>query len=111
MLARENRLKSAEDFRSTMRTGRKAVGNSMVLYLKQNDDNSSARFGFVVSKAVGSAVQRNLVKRRLRSAVRDRLPKFRNGQAMVIRALPAAIDLTWQALGEDLDSCLDHLSK
>lgn len=94
-----------------MRTGRKAVGNGLVIYLKQNDDGSLARFGFVVSKSVGSAVQRNLVKRRLRSAIRERLPKFVKGQDMVIRALPAASDLSWQALGEDLDNCLSHLTK
>jgi ribonuclease P protein component len=94
-----------------MRTGRKAVGNGMVIYLKQNDDGLLARFGFVVSKSVGSAVQRNLVKRRLRSAIRERLPKFVKGQDMVIRALPAASDLSWQALGEDLDNCLSHLTK
>ena len=94
-----------------MRTGRKAVGNGIVLYLKQNEDDSKARFGFVVSKSVGSAVQRNLVKRRLRSAVRERLSKFGDGQALVIRALPAAIDMSWLVLGEDLDSCLNHLNK
>ena len=94
-----------------MRTGRKAVGISMVLYLKQNDGGSDPRFGFVVSKSVGSAVQRNLVKRRLRSAIRERLPKFVKGQDVVIRAMPAANDLTWQVLGEDLDSCLNHLTK
>ena len=83
----------------------------MVIYLKQNDDGTNARFGFVVSKSVGSAVQRNLVKRRLRAAVRDRLSKFGNGQAMVIRALPSASKLSWQALSEDMDSCLNHLAK
>jgi ribonuclease P protein component len=83
----------------------------MVIYLKQNDDAEPARFGFVVSKSVGSAVQRNLIKRRLRSAIRERLPKFVKGQDMVIRVLPVANDLSWQALGEDLDSCLSHLTK
>lgn len=94
-----------------MRTGRKAVGNGLVIYLKQNDDGSLARFGFVVSKSIGSAVQRNLVKRRLRSAIKERLPNLLKGQDMVIRALPAANDLSWQALGEDLDNCLSHLTK
>jgi len=83
----------------------------MVLYLKQNNDDSFARFGFVVSKSVGSAVQRNLVKRRLRSAIRERLPKFVKGQDLVIRALPSSSKISWQALGEDLDSCLNHLTK
>ena len=83
----------------------------MVIYLKQNEEQSAARFGFVVSKAVGSAVQRNLVKRRLRSAIRDRLPNFRNGQAMVIRALPSSSQITWDALCEDFDSCFKHLTK
>jgi ribonuclease P protein component len=83
----------------------------MVIYVNQNDASSVARFGFVVSKSVGSAVSRNLVKRRLRSAVRERLLDFSKGQDLVIRALPAANGFSWKNLGEDLDSCLSRLPK
>ena len=109
LLARENRLRSADDFRLTMRSGRKVVGTSMVLYLTQNDTHDSARFGFVVSKAVGGAVQRNLVKRRFRSAIRNRHSLFLPGQHLVIKALPGSPGVTWNELSQDLDNCLARL--
>jgi ribonuclease P protein component len=111
MLARENRLIKADDFRSTMRAGRKVGSDHLVTYLQRDETQSHTRFGFVVAKTVGGAVKRNLVKRRLRSAIRERLPKFVKGQDVVIRALPSSNEISWQALGEDLDSCLNHLTK
>ena len=49
-----------------------------------------ARVGFVVSKAVGNAVTRNRVKRRLRHLVAAALPTLPGGVELVVRALPAA---------------------
>jgi ribonuclease P protein component len=89
-----------------MRTGRKTVSDSMVIYLKNDSNPDVPKFGFVVSKTVGSAVERNLVKRRLRSAIRDRISQFENGQTLVIRALPSIKELTWDELGTQLDWCL-----
>jgi ribonuclease P protein component len=93
-----------------MRHGRKAVGLSVVVYLNNSDTAKSSRFGFVVSKSVGSAVQRNLVKRRLRAAVTDILPNFLGGQDLVIRALPASKDMSWDLLTQDLKSCIENLT-
>lgn len=89
-----------------MRAGRKTVGESMVIYLKSNSGANTARFGFVVSKSVGSAVQRNLVKRRLRAAIMGRLQNFDSDQNLVIRALPSAKDLSWLELGNQIDDCV-----
>ncbi len=66
----------------------------------------SARAGFVVPKAVGGAVQRNGVKRRLRHLVRDRLEQFPAGTDLVVRALPGAADRSYQGLSADLDAAL-----
>lgn len=111
MLARENRLIRAEDFRTTMRTGRKVVGDSMVIYLKSDTQSNSARFGFVVSKSVGSAVERNLTKRRLRSAIRNTLGDFQNGQTLVVRALPSIKSKSWQELETELKACVTNAAK
>jgi ribonuclease P protein component len=92
-----------------MRTGRKAVGISVVAYLNESATSKLPRFGFVVSKSVGSAVERNLVKRRLRAAIKDRLQDFYAGQDLVIRALPSAKEMSWDLLTQDLDGCLNHL--
>ena len=51
-----------------------------------------ARVGVVVSRAVGPAVTRNLVKRRLRHVLARRLPELPAGSRVVVRALPAAGD-------------------
>ena len=44
--------------------------------------------GFVVSKAVGNAVTRNRVKRRLRAVVGRRIDQLPQGGRLVVRALP-----------------------
>jgi ribonuclease P protein component len=62
--------------------------------------------GFVVSKAVGPAVTRNLVKRRLRHLCRERLPVLPSGSMLVVRALPAAASASYEELGRELDSSL-----
>jgi len=65
-----------------------------------------ARAGFVVSRAVGNAVTRNRVRRRLRHLVRERLNQLPAGSTLVVRALPGAADLPYARLGTHLDAAL-----
>ncbi len=51
-------------------------------------DNPPSRAGFVVSKAVGTAVRRNRVKRQLRHLVAARLADTPFACDVVVRALP-----------------------
>jgi len=60
----------------------------------------------VVAKTVGSAVQRNLVKRRARAAIRERMGSFAAGQDLVLRALPGLAEITWLEFCNELDGCL-----
>jgi ribonuclease P protein component len=94
-----------------MRSGRKVVGDSMVIYLKGDAQSIPARFGFVVSKSVGSAVERNLTKRRLRSAIRNTLTNFQTGQTLVVRALPSIKSKSWQDLETELQQCVAQAAK
>ena len=64
----------------------------------------------MVSKAVGPAVTRNLVKRRLRHLCRDRIGVLPTGSMLVVRALPAAADASYEELARELDRCLRHVS-
>lgn len=64
------------------------------------------RAGFVVSKAVGNAVVRNSVKRRLRRLTGDRLGGLPGGATVVVRALPHAASASYEQLGRDLDAAL-----
>lgn len=72
--------------------------------------STAPRIGFVVSKAVGPAVTRNLVKRRLRHLCRERVEGLPVGSMLVVRALPAAAAASYDALGRELDRCLAQVS-
>jgi ribonuclease P protein component len=71
----------------------------------------SVRAGFVVSKAVGGAVVRNRVRRRLRHLMRSRLSRLPDRTDVVVRALPGAATRTYAALGADLDEALSTITK
>lgn len=62
--------------------------------------------GFAVPKAVGGAVIRNRVKRRLRAIVADALPTLPAGTGVVVRALPAAAQATYSQLCSDVRSAV-----
>jgi ribonuclease P protein component len=65
--------------------------------------DSASRAGFVVSKAVGNAVIRNRVKRRLRHLAMPALAEHPVGVDFVVRAFPAA---TNGDLAQDFKSAL-----
>lgn len=62
-----------------------------------------------MSKAVGNAVIRTRVKRRLRAQMAEILPLVPAGTDLVIRANPAAADASSDELGTALRHCLRHL--
>ncbi|WP_436701987.1 ribonuclease P protein component [Nocardioides sp. BYT-33-1] len=71
---------------------------------------AAVRVGFVVSKAVGNAVVRNRVKRRLRHAVRPAVATLPPGAVLVIRAQAAAGAASYDELGADLSRCLERVA-
>ena len=79
------------------------------MHVLRTDDGGAepVRVGFVVSKAVGNAVIRNRVKRRLRSLVREQLTLLSDAAALVVRALPPAADASSAELRSDLGRCLE----
>ncbi|MQY05278.1 Ribonuclease P protein component [Actinomadura sp. RB68] len=65
--------------------------------------------GFIVSRAVGNAVVRNVVRRRLRHLVRGHLDRIPEGSLLVVRANPAAGSAGHDELAADLESALGRL--
>ncbi|MDQ7907026.1 ribonuclease P protein component [Phytohabitans sp. ZYX-F-186] len=116
MLAAAQRLRRSSDFAAAVRGGRRAGRGSVVVHLTvppqpelsepARSEESSVRAGFVVSKAVGGAVTRNTVRRRLRHLVRDRLAGLPAGSVLVVRAQPGAATAPYERLGADLDAAL-----
>jgi ribonuclease P protein component len=112
VLDRSHRLTSSAGFAAAVREGRRAGTRTLVLHLGAGPEaDSGPRVGFVVSKAVGNAVTRNRVKRRLRHLARERLTSLPGSGVLVVRALPAAADASYDVLGADLDTAFQRLER
>lgn len=105
MLPRHLRLKNPRDFTRLRQQGQRWRGRRLALNAMPNDLNHS-RFGFVVSGRVGTAVVRNTVKRRLRSAIRQWLPELASGYDVVVVAYQQAAEATYHELEAELESLL-----
>jgi ribonuclease P protein component len=106
MLSATQRLRRRPEFTAAVRTGRKAARGGLVLHVTRAEDEPGVRVGFVVGRTVGTAVRRNLVRRRLRHLARQRVDQLPVGTHLVVRALPAAAARTYAQLGRDLDQAL-----
>jgi ribonuclease P protein component len=122
VLPSESRVRRGDEFARAVRAGRRCGRAHLVAYLAEaNGPEGSvtaideartghARAGFVVSKAVGNAVVRNRVRRRLRHLCADRLGGLPAGSILVVRALPAAAEADSALLGRELDAALKRLT-
>jgi ribonuclease P protein component len=82
-------MRSSADFRTTVRRGVRVARPTVVVHAAF-EQQPGVLVGLVVSKAVGNAVTRNTVKRRLRHLARECLAGTPAGCRVVVRALPPA---------------------
>jgi ribonuclease P protein component len=106
-------MRHGAEFALAVRTGARAGRPLIVGHLLVRQDvrhqQEPARVGFVVSRAVGPAVTRNRVKRRLRALMRGYLQSLPGGSLLVVRANAAAAHASHPDLAADLDSVISRL--
>ncbi len=107
MLRKANRLVRPEDFRTVVRRGRRSTSPLAVYYRLDRDAVDPVRFGFIVSRAVGGAVERNLMRRRMRAVGRQFVEAGTRGSDIVVRALPGSAQRDWASLSADMHDALD----
>ncbi|HEX2892376.1 MAG TPA: ribonuclease P protein component [Marmoricola sp.] len=131
MLPAPHRMRRRDEFALTVRRGARAGSRHVVAHLlvaaadaetpqaneppaerrsaRMGPSPVEARVGFVVSKAVGGAVVRTRVKRRLRALLADRLGQLPAGSLLVVRANPAAAQASSAELARSVDRVLERV--
>nr|WP_281068048.1 ribonuclease P protein component [Arthrobacter stackebrandtii] len=100
-MATRNRMRTSANFSHTVRSGVRNGRRNLVLYMVSTSSDEPSQIGFIVSKSVGNAVTRNLVKRRLREIVVETLRQHPQGVNVVVRALPASAAASFSELVTD----------
>jgi ribonuclease P protein component len=107
---RPNRLSRSRDFDAVYRHGRSVSSRFLVLYWFPQEEAAAPRFGFSVPRAVGSAVERNKIKRQLREVWNGRLEQVPAGNDYVLIVRPGLPDAVaangFEWLGERVDEVL-----
>lgn len=93
--------------RGGSRAGRRLLTGHLLVRADCPDE--PARVGFVVSRAVGGAVTRNAVRRRLRHLARGYLDSLPGGSLLVVRANPQAAAARQADLAAELDLVMGTL--
>jgi ribonuclease P protein component len=115
MMAAANRLHRHRDYQRVYRSSRKRYSKQMSYFfmLRQPHttiENSRSvepilgpRIGLTVSRAIGTAVVRNRIKRRMRDAVRRHVAALQAPVDLVIHPKRAVMDLEFALLERDLE--------
>jgi len=79
------------------------VSGAHFVLLAHVQQTETPKAGPVVSKKVGKAVRRNLVKRRIRAYLREHKELSRLARDIILIARPGSAELDWRAFREELD--------
>lgn len=110
MLPAQFRMTRSAEFGATVKHGVRAVQPDLVVHARREHDGGP-RIGLVVSKSVGSAVQRHRVSRRLRHVARNLIADLDPGDRVVVRALPSSRTAISARLEQQLRSGLQRTHK
>jgi ribonuclease P protein component len=111
------RLKRRQEFLRIAAEGRKWVAPGLILQALLREHAAPAsgaepglRVGYTVSRKVGSAVQRNRARRRLRAAAEQVMPRHADdGHEFVLIGRVATLKRPFTALVGDLETALRKL--
>jgi ribonuclease P protein component len=103
------RLRKRADFLAAAR-GKSVPTRGFILQSRNRGDNGPIRVGFTVSGKVGTAVERNRVRRRLREMARTSArTELDAGHDYVLIGRRAALSLPFEQLNEDLKGAVRRL--
>jgi ribonuclease P protein component len=99
------------EFGATVKHGTRAVQPDLIIYARRGNglDAEPPKVGLIISRAVGSAVQRHQLARRLRHVARGLVDELERSEQLVIRALPSSRTVSSARLEEELRAGLRRI--
>ena len=105
-LPTKQRIRKPTEFRRVFAHG-KQTSNSLINVIAVANELSYLRVGLSVNKRVGTAVIRNLVKRRIRSACANM--SITGGWDVVVTAKPHSSEVSYEDLEEVIQKSVERL--
>jgi ribonuclease P protein component len=102
-----HRLRKHADYQLVYKAGRKQFSKQIAYFhalrpADRRSDTPGPRIGLTVPKALGKAVDRNRIKRRMREAVRAALPLVTSPVDVILHPRRSVIDLDFQLLKREV---------
>lgn len=107
MLRQSNRLKKRKEFAYLYSNGKVKHSSTLTMvYLPTK--HRPLKIGFSISKKIGKAHTRNLIKRRLRACVRDLVPQMHNNFNVVFIAKAGIDKISFAELKSQVVSLINN---
>ena len=108
---RSARLLRHADFERVYKQGRRHFAAHMTVFYQRRAENDGLRVGFTVGRALGGAVVRNRMKRRLREAVRLTRPESGPPADVVINPKKSLLTAEFAELLSEISSAFVVIQK
>lgn len=106
-MKRKYRITRAADFKRVRQSG-KLYAHSLVSVIVAPGESESSRFGIIVGKAVGNAVMRNQVKRRIRAITDQYIQQINQKADILLVAKSSASTAGFQELFQAISYGLNN---
>lgn len=98
-----SRLLKHADFEAVYRQGKRHFSEHVAVFYRERGDQSGPRVGLTVGKALGGAVDRNRIRRRMRAAVRGRLQRLSRPVDVVLHPRKSVLGLKFSRLDTEIE--------
>lgn len=123
MIAAANRLHRHGEYQRVYRSSRKRFSKQMSYFFllrepqstiensRPNQPKCAPRIGLTVSRAMGNAVVRNRIKRRMREAVRRQIAILRTPVDVVLHPNRRVLEIEYSLLEQDITQVFQAIQK
>jgi ribonuclease P protein component len=106
-----SRLLKHADFQAVYQRGKKHFSGNVTVFYRERDDDAGPRVGFTVGKVLGSAVERNRIRRRMRAAVQGHLSQLTRPFDLVMHPRMPVLRLEFAKLEKEIEQLFAAIQK